>query len=1406
MTASGERWVEVTPSQFAHEQDGLERIRAIIPDETPFRAWSNVEFRDSRGRWHEVDLLLLGRGALHLIELKYYSGTLRGDDQRWARDGRRPEDSPLKLARRKAQYLASRLTDELRVWAAEKRTTIPDPRDVIPFVQESVFLHHPDMRCLLSPSSALGLYGLDGNEARSGLPGISELVRQPAGRRAVGRNQELILVELLARIGLVQRREREAGSWVIEDQAIDSGTGWQDWLASHKVVATDRARIRFHVLAPSAGQQERAAARQVAEHEFRLMSRLQHDGLLRPRDLVESELGIGTVYPYDPQWQRLDLWLADQRQGVPLPTQLSMIRQIGEALQYAHNNKVVHRGLSPLAVWVWQVPGTADVKVRVGDWQTAGSAQRASATQGATRGVTTLFGLPGGEESQGLAEVFTPPENLWSPDADRVRLDVYAWGSLAFYLLTGAAPAASSAALKQRLREQQGLDLAIELPQVSSTVRSLVLKATRPSPSQRTPDVTTALAQLSAAEREAATGDDRVDPLDAVPGTVLDGRFRLDKRLGQGSTAVGLQVEDLLAEGADTTRVLKVALDEAAAARLDDEAAVLSRLKGPRFVRLVEGPLVVGGRRALLLESAGESTLADVLRHRTRLSLDLLERYGTDVLDMLVALDKAGVDHRDIKPANLGVREGRGDRQKHLVLFDFSLSGAAAAATSAGTPPYLDPFLGGTRNRYDSAAERYAAAVVLFEMATGATPVHGDGDADPATVPDAPTVELEAFDPALAAGLVPFFRTALARDARERHHTAEQMRAEWLALFSGGATTQPDDSDDELAGRATLTTPLRDSGLTARALSALEPYDVHTVGELLTIDPVRLSRLRGVANATRGQITARMKEWKARLGTAGVARRPGRALTPSDAADLLHRVAATPRTPSRGAMVRLVLGFAGDVEAFATQAVLAARLDPPVTPARAGQLLDALQGVWAADAEACELLESLSGRVSAGLSELGEVATVAELTRVVAESLAEEPHPDERLLRGLLRLALDRRRATFRADDAKPTPVWVRRRGGVVTLLASDPALFDVAESLGAEADRIVAAAGDAERVLVPAARVRTRLDLAVPPAQGQGALAEPSRRVALAAAASTRAAASGNGDLHHRDLSATAAVASTFAGFGGLELTAVELRDRVRVRFPALADLPTRPVLDAVVRDAGLPLVFDDRRGAYRAVEAGGATTGLEPRRPTTLALTTSPVGVTGALGARLEASLASRSFVALGVYADRMRRFADVAEHRYGATVLDLTQVLLESLRASSAAAKVPWQEVRRADTAGASTTAGRGLSALVQRAWPDVEAAVERALADGDGRAPLLLTEAAPLARYDNVALLSRWTDLAAARARAVWLLVPQLGGNYGPLVDGRPVPLAAPNQFVVLDNEWIDSMAAAPSGVAGVQRES
>ena len=773
---------------------------------------------------------------------------------------------------------------------------------MVPFVQESVFLHHPGFRCELPQSSRLDLFALDGTEDTTGLPGISDRVLEAATpHQAVGPNQSDIIASLMARIGVVQRRQREAGSWVIDEDPLGEGDGWQDWPAFHRVATTERARIRFLVSPPGASATARAKIRQVAEHEYRIMARLQNGRLLRPKDMVENDLGVGLVYPLDEKYQRLDLYLADKAGQVPAKDQLSLLRQAAEAVSYAHRNRVVHRGLTPHAVLVRSLPDGGGPRVLVGDWQSAGAA--------AGTGLTGLSSVsaspsPGTQESQPpyperkgatllrpvaldvdrrMAEAFQAPEGVWNPDADRVRIDVFALGALAYYVLSGAMPAADRTTLRERLNRDRGLDLAVDLPQVTPALRALVLDATRPAVTERLPDVRAFLDRLEEAEAAAEPGEDVIDPLEAAPGAVIDGRFRLQRRLGTGSTAMGLLVNDLaIAEsGPDSVRVLKVALDTQAGGRLAEEAKVLAELRHPRLVRLIEGPIDVGGRPALVLESAGDQTLGEVLRERERLSLDLLERWGTDLLEALVALDRAGVDHRDIKPANLGireVREKREDRAKHLVLFDFSLSSAASTAVTAGTPPYLDPFLDSPRRgRFDSAAERYSAAVVLFEMATGSVPRFGDGLSDPASVQDEAAVEPGLFDPAVAESLTGFFRTALARDATAAARHGRRDACRMAVRLPAGAqersrmtprTWRPRRRSPRRWRRPAC--PRVPSRRSSRSPSA-------TVGDLVAVDPVRLNHLSGVSTATRGEIKARAREWRNRFGAAVTGRGSGHA-------------------------------------------------------------------------------------------------------------------------------------------------------------------------------------------------------------------------------------------------------------------------------------------------------------------------------------------------------------------------------------------------------------------------------------------------------------------------------------------------------------------------------------------------
>ena len=58
----------------------------------------------------------------------------------------------------------------------------------------------------------------------------------------------------------------------------------------------------------------------------------------------------------------------------------------------------------------------------------------------------------------------------------------------------------------------------------------------------------------------------------------------------------------------------------------------------------------MSNHQALFLESAGSQTLAQRLRQEGALTLDLLQRFGDELLTVVDWLEQKGIAHRDIKP------------------------------------------------------------------------------------------------------------------------------------------------------------------------------------------------------------------------------------------------------------------------------------------------------------------------------------------------------------------------------------------------------------------------------------------------------------------------------------------------------------------------------------------------------------------------------------------------------------------------------------------------------------------------------------------------------------------------------------------------------------------------------------
>jgi serine/threonine protein kinase len=597
-----------------------------------------------------------------------------------------------------------------------------------------------------------------------------------------------------------------------------------------------------------------------------------HPSILRCDNYTEYELGPALIFEYNPAAIRLDHYLAQRKDSLSVEVRLNLLRQIAEVIRFAHEKKVVHRGLSPQSILVTEHDGELP-KVKLYNWQ-VGYRTDASTT-GASREVSATSHVDRLVEDSSTA--YLAPEALTDEGMIGEYLDVFSLGAIAFHLFSGEAPAVNGLELSRKLRETKGLQISSVLNGAPEILQFLIEYSTHPDVANRIDSVADFLNILDGVEETLSALEHKLveNPTQAQQGDLLPGRLMVIKRLGQGATSTALLVER---DGQEF--VLKVANDQDDNARLRSEVEALQPLRHPHIVEFCEA-LEIGKRVAFLMrpvfvekDKRLVETLGQRLRKEGRLHIDLLQRFGQDLLDVVNYLEEQGTNHRDIKPDNIAVGQvGRGDRL-HLVLFDFSLSKAPIENIRAGTVGYLDPLLQLRKPpRWDLHAERYAAAVTLYELATGVLPKWGDGTTDPSHSTCEITIDAELFDASLRDGLTEFFLHAFRRDPRQRFDNAEEMLRAWRDCFEGieapGTLSDHENESElrELLADAGFDTSISELGLGTRATNALDRANILTVKDLLSISPRILSRLRGVGNPTRREISTAVKILRQRLGT-----------------------------------------------------------------------------------------------------------------------------------------------------------------------------------------------------------------------------------------------------------------------------------------------------------------------------------------------------------------------------------------------------------------------------------------------------------------------------------------------------------------------------------------------------------
>jgi serine/threonine protein kinase len=1401
------------PTPYPWEREALDLIYAQLSDVDPYQAWELHELHDaSSGRLYELDLLFLSRVGLFLVEIKSHPGTLTGDLLDWTftdtatgRPIRRSIECPYSTLNHKARVLGSLLD----------RLDLPHR----PYVHPVVFT--PNVTSiqldggrppwlLLRDDIATGLtYGLDDR--------VRNVVNRPTMKA---------LVQAAQRLGLRQSRASRIVAGYHLETLLDEGEGYQEHLAHHPSVDSDRARIRSYLVPAATSSARRTQLERAARREAQTLSQLgQHPGILGYRTFVEeAPLGPAVVFePFDGA-VALHTFLR-QEPNLSFDERLQILQSIVEAVAHCHRAGVLHRNLSPASVLVRRTPGGTALQVRLHRFQTSTWIDHSS--QG-TRHVAEL--------AQAIDRLYLAPEILSDAQKAVPESDIFSVGCLAWLLLTGQPPAPTLAERDERLRSHPatGLQPSTLRPDLASLDEGLAF-ATAFSPLNRPDDVAEWFEGwvLDAITRPPAEPSTDLDPHQAQKGDLLPGGLRVERRLGMGGTALVLHVRR---DGRDFA--LKVPHDALANDRLLAEAATLRDLRHEHIVAL-HGVVTLSSRPCLLLDFAGERTLADLLRAEGSLSLEHARRYGDDLLSAVQYLEERGITHRDIKPSNVGFTGYEG-RQKHLLLLDFSLSSADPSAVSAGTAEWRDPWLY-LRGRWDAAADRFAAALVLYQALTGARPTQAQATHDDLLI------DAERFDPAVRDRLAEFFQRAFARDPAARFDHAEDMRQAWArALSPGESRAQPNHHAATFdLDTVRPDTPIDALPLSARAKNALDRAAVPLVSDLLQLPRNQLSMVRGIGSKVTKEIFALAERLRSSLETTApaplipgfirprltlddpelglapaalqalsaagltssvdVAQTPQHRLVHLIGADATTALADRLRTlqseePAPGSLaawVRTLVGRASETEASRRLRLLvgldplpgdapanalgAARSVPEVAqalgidPAPIHASLQFLRTKrWADNETALALVDALGALMTEPAMTLPELARAFAATRIPD---GEPSQDDLTNAAALVRVAL----------ELRPTPLCDWRRLHGTAWLAKDREVLDALPALGSTADQLAAT-----EPLPSTEAVRQALLQAV--ADTPLASLPSDQRVTLAARVSRTAAASIRLEIYPSKMEAERALRLSLSALTSDDLRPETVRRRVAARYPEALPLPERPELDTLLARYGL--IFNVDLGEY-------ARPG--PIAPTSMTVQAPPRATTAApsLPARrdpdaqralafqdqLDRGVASRRFRVIQVRADLALIASQRLAETLGVAPVSLDHTLIHHIRSRAQQDEVDWSAIIEADRAGPT---GPQWSLLVGLVRDAAEAMVDALLSRSTW--PLILIWPGVLARYGLGAPLQRLVERAEHSEEggtgAVLLLLPSHNDGLPPSINSRlPVPAPFPGQRLQMPEPWL-----------------
>jgi serine/threonine-protein kinase len=319
--------------------------------------------------------------------------------------------------------------------------------------------------------------------------------------------------------------------------------------------------------------------------------------------------------------------------------------------------------------------------------------------------------------------------------------------------------------------------------------------------------------------------------LDPMLGRVIDGRYRILSKLGQGGMGSVYRVEHLAMGKHAAMKLLHPALthDIETGRRFRREAEAVSRLSHSNIVAVFDFG-ESKGFMYLVMELVRGEDLGQIIRRDGPLPFERIRPILLQVCDALSDAHDAGVVHRDLKPENLLVTRAR-DGHDVVKVLDFGLAKlrdseelnqVTARGSLVGTPFYMSPEqIRG--DDLDARSDLYSLGAVMYRLLTGEHPFTG---ATPvAVLTQHLTEELDKPsqrrpDLAITPEVDALVMKAMAKDRDQRWKSADELHAaiEAIPVVSGEhprPAVARRESDATPSGLSPTATPLRREDLDA---------------------------------------------------------------------------------------------------------------------------------------------------------------------------------------------------------------------------------------------------------------------------------------------------------------------------------------------------------------------------------------------------------------------------------------------------------------------------------------------------------------------------------------------------------------------------------------------------------------